>query len=209
MRKMETRIAEFKIRHVGSAARCEICHQEDRFDVETGECARCRGILIPPALASDMLPTFPILQPSRVGRILNFLAAMGATLLSIPAGYCAAGIINTASLNLVILGERGVSTSGLAEPILFWGLAIPIVGLALLLYFWLAVDRACAPRTRIAVWAISALFAGSALFLLPRFFSYVSAGMGITWLVGSIVMTLISVTALVEEIIHRSRHAND
>lgn len=206
---MGTKVADLTIRRVGHAARCEICHQEDCFNVETGECARCRGILIPPPLASDTLPIFPILQPSRAGRVLNFLAALGATLLSIPAGYCAAGIINTAILNLAILGERGISTSGLAEPILFWGLAIPVVGIALLLYFWMAVDRAFAPRTRIVVWAISLLFTGSALFLLPRFFTYVSSGMGIAWLVGSIVMTLVSITALVEEIIHRSRHAND
>ncbi len=208
---MGTKVADLTVRRVGHAARCEICHQEDRFDAETGECARCRGILIPPALALNdgALPIFPILQPSRTGRILNFLAAIGATLLGIPAGYCAAGIINTAITNILVLSYRGVSTSGLEEPILFWGLAIPIVGLTLLLYFWIAVNRAFAPRTRIAAWATSLLFAGSALFLLPRFFSYVSSGMGIAWLVGSFVMTLISITALVEEIIHRSRHAND
>lgn len=208
---MGTKVADLTIRRVGHAARCEICHQDDLFNAETGECARCRGILIPPALALNdgALPIFPILQPSRTGRILNFLAAIGATLLGIPAGYCAAGVINTAITELVILSYRGTSSSGKDELILLWGLAIPIVGVALLLYFWIAVDRPFASRTRIAAWAISLLFAGSALFLLPRFFSYVSSGMGIAWLVGSFVMTLISITALVEEIIHRSRHAND
>lgn len=42
---MGARLVEFKVRNVGLAARCEVCHQEDLFNPETGECARCSGAL--------------------------------------------------------------------------------------------------------------------------------------------------------------------
>ncbi|MEW6734498.1 MAG: hypothetical protein AB1489_24450 [Acidobacteriota bacterium] len=41
-----------KVRHESAPSRCEICHQSDRLDPETGECARCRNVELPP------LPTF-------------------------------------------------------------------------------------------------------------------------------------------------------
>jgi hypothetical protein len=206
---METKVAEFRVRNVGLAARCEVCHQDDLFDPATGECRRCRNVPLPvePSAIGDS-PTVSFPEPSRLGRILTVLAATGASILSIPAGFCTFGIINTAINSLVIRAYRDISTSYTDEPIFFWGLVIPVVGIALLLHFWLAVNRIFAPRTRIIAWMIATLYAGSALFLLPRFFSYVSPGAGTAWMVGSFLMTLISCFALIEEIIHRSRHGN-
>lgn len=39
-------MAELKIKSESLAARCEVCHQVDRFNAETGHCSRCAGLSI-------------------------------------------------------------------------------------------------------------------------------------------------------------------
>jgi hypothetical protein len=39
-----------RVRNEGFPARCEICHQSDSLDLETGECRRCRDLTIPDEL---------------------------------------------------------------------------------------------------------------------------------------------------------------
>src|SRR5438093_12145922 len=36
-----------RVRSEGTPVRCEICHQSDCLDPHTGECARCRDLVIP------------------------------------------------------------------------------------------------------------------------------------------------------------------
>lgn len=38
---------ELKIRSQSQPKRCEICHQADQFDAESGVCARCSGVALP------------------------------------------------------------------------------------------------------------------------------------------------------------------
>ncbi len=42
-----------KIRNESAPLRCEICHQSDGLDVFTGECIRCRDIIIPEPLLTS------------------------------------------------------------------------------------------------------------------------------------------------------------
>jgi hypothetical protein len=45
--QQKRRLQDFLIRHETLAKRCEICHQSDAFNAETGECARCARLFIP------------------------------------------------------------------------------------------------------------------------------------------------------------------
>jgi hypothetical protein len=43
-----------KIRNESAPLRCEICHQSDCLDFHTGECIRCRDIIIPEPLLTPL-----------------------------------------------------------------------------------------------------------------------------------------------------------
>lgn len=64
--------------------RCEVCHQSDLFDQETGECQRCSPLVV--------IQSGPILQPTcEGGEKINFFVVEGAT---DPAGYPMADLIS-------------------------------------------------------------------------------------------------------------------
>jgi hypothetical protein len=85
---LETRLAEFKVRNVGLAARCEVCHQDDLFNAETGECARCSGVLA--ALEVSPPATIPATAaeasspPHTFGWSLASAALILSTIMGIP-----------------------------------------------------------------------------------------------------------------------------
>jgi hypothetical protein len=52
------------VKREGKPVRCEVCHQTDLFDPQTGVCGRCSDVFSPEAIASrDVLQEFNIPEP--------------------------------------------------------------------------------------------------------------------------------------------------
>ncbi|MBX7222287.1 MAG: hypothetical protein K1Y36_20225 [Blastocatellia bacterium] len=54
---------QFRIRSERPPERCEVCHQADRFDPETGACGRCQQLLVRPL---QIPPVLTVLDPTRI-----------------------------------------------------------------------------------------------------------------------------------------------
>ncbi|MBX7218419.1 MAG: hypothetical protein K1Y36_00590 [Blastocatellia bacterium] len=54
--------SSFRIRSQGFPERCEICHQTDQFDQQTGVCGRCQKVLVPLAPEAQKLRNLHLLN---------------------------------------------------------------------------------------------------------------------------------------------------
>lgn len=72
----------FKIRTEHHAQRCELCHQSDQFDLETGVCTRCSEIQNTEVQHPLAVPEFQVLKQHRAKLRLNafFAACFGLVL---------------------------------------------------------------------------------------------------------------------------------
>lgn len=72
----------FKIRTEHHAQRCELCHQKDQFDLETGVCARCLEIQNTEGQHPLAVSEFQVLKQHRADLKLNafFAACFGLVL---------------------------------------------------------------------------------------------------------------------------------
>ncbi len=71
-----------RIRNVTLATRCEICHQADCFDPESGVCARCSGLVV---LGADSnLPRFDYNPP---GVVIPLYAEIIAAFIIVPVTF--------------------------------------------------------------------------------------------------------------------------
>ena len=61
----------FKIRTEHHAQRCELCHQKDQFDLETGVCTRCSAIQNTEVQHPLAVPEFQVLKQRRANLKLN------------------------------------------------------------------------------------------------------------------------------------------
>ncbi|MBX7221135.1 MAG: hypothetical protein K1Y36_14400 [Blastocatellia bacterium] len=78
------------LRNITLPTRCEICHQADRFNPETGRCTRCQQISTAVPQSKDAIQSTSI-PPSHVITGPRLMLAAGICLL-IGFGSCTAGI---------------------------------------------------------------------------------------------------------------------
>lgn len=94
-----------RVRNEGLAERCEICHKADAIDPESGECLRCRDVVIPDDqlfLNLEDKPTSFSVPFGRMGgsKIISFLLA--TVFLNATAGFF--GTLFLAGIVLVLTG---------------------------------------------------------------------------------------------------------
>ncbi len=200
---METKIADLRVRHVGLAARCEICHQDDLFNPKTGECARCQDALAvletsPPATIRAPVAATST-RPSRKGLNLAQTAAVLSTLMAIPGTF-----IPLSVLSLVLTTLRTYRATG--DSSLFFGatggiLGFTVVGFYQLYWYWKILKSETRSDQRKKLWGCSAIY-NWLLFLIlihqsseGSFLDTFSA----VWLGWLGVMTVISGLAFLEE----------
>lgn len=215
---MKTKVAEFRVRNVGLAARCEVCHQDDLFDPATGRCERCESIVAAirkpcGAIPHEIATTTPV---SNAGRRLSIAATIFALCMAIPGvfgllgvGYwgflITAGITRLESDTLLIL--FGVNM----------GLYLPALGFILNFWYLRIAARDTETGARKTIWVISTIYnaillAGGIVLSMsadfteePIFFIFSEKPIFFMWLVGISLMILISAGACIEEF--RRRHS--
>lgn len=201
---METRLAEFKVRNIGLAARCEVCHQDDLFNAETGECARCRGLIpqienVIPSLFSEPISRTPV---SDFGRRTALTAAILASVMAVPGIL---GVMLLLYLGVALFGDFLTSPDRVgASMLVIIGLATNFAALGLILnyWYWRIARKSTEAGARKAIWTISliynALILGLGLFIsIDYFFS--RAPLFFFWLAGISLMIGASLGALFEE----------
>jgi hypothetical protein len=133
---METLVAAFKIRNVGLATRCEVCHQDDLFDPMTGDCGRCRGALA--ALETSPPATLPETAaeagspPHSFGWRLASAALILSIILAIPGTMALVVILY---LSLTILGGN-VAFSDLLLYLVIMGGVLGFIGAGYYQLYW-------------------------------------------------------------------------
>lgn len=201
---METRIAELKIRHVGLAARCEVCHQDDLFNAETGECARCCDALA--ALEASPPATIPAtaVEASSPPHTFGWRLASAALILS-----AIMGIPGTVALVVIVYFFMGslISTVTRGELLPFLvlmggSLGFTGAGYYLLHWYWKIWGFVTESHQRRRVWFWSTAY--NALLLLGIGFflnSLLLTGNPLAFLWFGLVgmMTVISGLAFLEE----------
>jgi hypothetical protein len=202
---METRLAEFKVRHVGLAARCEVCHQDDLFNPETGECARCRGVLAVIETPSSATFSTTVVEnetmacPSRYGRNLALGAAILSSFAAVPGTVLALAIL------LLVLRALG-TPKDTGDPLLFFGtmagsLGFIGVGFSQLYWYWKIAIGTTRSNQRKTLWAGSAMYNGLLIPVLIYQLPVVDSidPISVVWLGWLGVMTVISGLAFLEE----------
>jgi hypothetical protein len=203
---VETKVAEFKVRNVGLAARCEVCHQDDLFNPETGECARCCGVLTIDKAPSPTTFSTPVVETETkahqfwYGRNLALGAAILSSFAAVPGTAMAMAIL--------VLVLRALGTpKDTSDPFVFLGIAAGSlgfigVGFCQLYWYWKTAIGTTRSNQRKKLWGGSAVYNGVLLLAL----GHELAGwdlfldpMSIVWLGWLAVMTMISGLALLEE----------
>lgn len=93
----------FKIRTEHHAQRCELCHQSDQFDLETGVCTRCSEIQNTEVQHPLAVPEFQVLKQHRAKLRLNaFFAACFGLVLTIFFLFGTHGFLTLVLIPLVI-----------------------------------------------------------------------------------------------------------
>jgi hypothetical protein len=200
---METRLAEFKVRTVGLAARCEVCHLDDLFNPETGKCARCQDALAaletsPPATIRAPVAATGT-RPSRKGLKLAQTAAVLSTLMAIPGT-----VIPLSTLSLVLTTLRTYRATGNSS--LFFGatggiLGFTVVGFYQLYWYWKILKSETRSNQRKKLWGCSAIY-NWLLFLILIHQSPEGSfhdPLSVFWLGLLALMTMISGLAFLEE----------
>jgi hypothetical protein len=200
---METKIAEFKVRTVGLAARCEVCHQDDLFNRETGECARCSGLIpqienVIPSLFSEPISRTPV---SDFGRRTALTAAILASIMAVPGTLGV--MLAIYALILFIVGLTEGETPGLKEAgFVSLVLHLSVMGFVLNYWYWKIARKSTETGARKAIWAISLIY--NVLILGLGLFTYIDyffsrAPLFFFWLAGISLMIAASLGALFEE----------
>ncbi len=207
---METRLAEFKVRTVGLAARCEICHQDDLFNAETGECGRCQNVLLTVQTDLQFLPPAPetVLRESisAVGRGLATVAAAISLLFALPGLLAFLSFFNLAFLNLVQLLFNPTETTIKNFIFTALGAILPVAGFFLLFWYWKIALKPTLRRTRNRVWTLSTMFNG--LLLMSAVLNLNSLkrlnetddSLILYWFLFVTLMMLVSTVASIEEV---------
>jgi hypothetical protein len=200
---METRIAEFKVRNVGLATRCEVCHQDDLFDPATGECGRCQGLIHSieqalPSLFSDPISWTPV---SDFGRRTAMTAAVLASVMALPAIL---GVLALLYLGALIIGDFIHGNRSEAGTLVIVGFAanFAVLGFILNYWYWKIARKSTETGERKAIWILSLLY--NAIIICLGVAASVSdhfsrAPLFILWLAGVSVMIAASLGALLEE----------
>lgn len=133
---METKVAEFKVRNVGLASRCEVCHQDDLFNPETGECARCCGALA--ALEASAPAAMPATNaeagspPHTFGWRLASAALILSTIMGIPGTIA---LVVTLYLLLTFTGNNRATGDALLF-LTFMGCFLGFIGAGYYQLYW-------------------------------------------------------------------------
>jgi hypothetical protein len=79
-------------------SRCEICHQSDQLDLDTGECRRCAGLLLPTSQQPSHVST-------NIGPSLRATLAISSVIAAFFPGLCFWPLGLVLSLIGIILGR--------------------------------------------------------------------------------------------------------
>ncbi len=200
---METKISEFRVRNVGLAARCEVCHQDDLFDPATGRCERCEGIVAAirkpfGAIPHEIATMTPV---SSIGQRLSIAASLIALSMALPGIF---GILVIGFYAILLLaGITHLESGTLLMPLgIGLGLYLPALGFILNFWYLRIAARDTETGARKTIWVISTsynailLVGGIVIAFLAGFFLEPIFFM---WLVGISLMILISAGACIEE----------
>src|SRR5438067_1637419 len=94
-------MAAMKIRYMSPPARCEICHQFDRFDAQINHCSRCAGTITEAPLEKLRSPYVIVRKIDRRG--LRDALMIGAITIALLAGIWVAIVFSKNYLLLAIL----------------------------------------------------------------------------------------------------------
>ena len=190
---METRLAEFKVRNIGLAARCEVCHQDDRFNAETGECARCQSFLITLAPPKPENPT-SVTPISPFGLKLASLATILSTIMAIPG---IGGVLLFFSILLKLVSDFTLAGVHLIRDVGILVVLLGSIGAGYYLLYWYAKILRLATESdqRRKLWFWSTVY--NFLLLLGIIFFLIQIGvvgepLSLLWLGPVGVMTVIS-----------------
>lgn len=211
---METKIADLKVRHVGLAARCEVCHQDDLFNPKTSECARCQDTLV--TFQTGLQPLAMVMEPvspesiSPVGRELATVSAAISLLFAVPGLLAFLQFFYLVFFGLIALPRDPTGTPIQLFGFILLGAILPVCGFFLFFWYWKIALKPTLRRTRNRVWTFSTIFNG--LLLMSAFRNHnslkeIDDSLILTWFIFVVLIMLVSAIALIEEVF-RGRSAN-